>query len=423
MRAAASLAAVALGAVLLLLRQRGAGALDTVWAEDGAIFLQQALSQPGIGAWLQSYGGYLHLAPRILAGAAAGLPLSWAATFLAATAALCAAAVAVVAYHASGEHIPGRGVRFVLALAVLLVPPAGLEVANAAANLHWYLLYAAAWVSLWTPARRTGIAAGTGTLFLTAASDPFAGLVAPIVGLRLLRDRRAVDWAFAAALAAGLVLQAAVILQSAGSRPLDPLESPVDLMRWYGFHVLEPAVFGVALREAANAALGEAGAGSLALLLLAPLLLPALRAAREQPFVPATLIALHLGFYVAPVAVAGFSSSRYTITPILVLYAVIAWGVARSPASLARPVGSLAVALLATLAILDFAPPNARAAGPRWSAELARETVRCRASPGDRAVLSIPPLPADDPADPGRPGRLWRVEMPCERLLAAEGLR
>src|SRR6266516_3366799 len=61
------LVAVLAGTVIVVLRQPGAGALDTVWAEDGTVFLADAVNRSPLDALATSYAGYYHLLPRLLA--------------------------------------------------------------------------------------------------------------------------------------------------------------------------------------------------------------------------------------------------------------------------------------------------------------------------------------------------------------------
>ena len=64
-RAAASVIALAAGAVVLLLRIAGPSPLTTIWAEDRTVFLVQALASPR--HLFASYAGYLQLLPRLIA--------------------------------------------------------------------------------------------------------------------------------------------------------------------------------------------------------------------------------------------------------------------------------------------------------------------------------------------------------------------
>ncbi len=65
--AALAAAAVVLGTVVGVWRVPGAGALDTVWAEDGSVFLTGAANQGLLDSITTSYAGYYHLLPRALA--------------------------------------------------------------------------------------------------------------------------------------------------------------------------------------------------------------------------------------------------------------------------------------------------------------------------------------------------------------------
>jgi hypothetical protein len=411
------LLALLFGAALVLLRQRGPGALGTLWAEDGEVFLQQALEDPSLRGWLRGYAGYLSLAPRMLGSVAATLPIEWAPVVLSGGAALAAAAVAVVIYYAAERDVPAWTHRAALALALLVLPAAGLETANAAANIHWYLLAGLGWVALWRPKGVAGTAIGSAYLFMAATNDPFTVLAAPVVGWRWLSQRRPVDWAFAVALGAGLLAQAAVVLGSAGSRALDPLATPLtSVVRWYGFHVLQGAVFGIVLRDALNQVLGVAGAALLAVLVLAVLLAPAARAAIRRPsLVPATYTGLHLGLFLLPAVLAGFSPARYAVASIMLLYGLAAWGFAQAETP-PRTASLLALAGLALVAVLDFAPHNSRAGPPTWSEGLAAARGQCTSSA--EADVEIPPRAQRSASGPGK---RWAVRIPCRKLEPAGG--
>lgn len=412
---------ILVGAVLVLLRQRGPGALDTLWAEDGEIFLQQAIEDPSPWGWLRAYAGYLHLAPRVVASLAAILPLEWAPVVFSGSAALAAAGVAAVSFRAAEAHVPPWRARAVLALALLALPVAGLEAANAAANIHWWLLAGLGWVALWRPRGRAGLAVAASYLFVAAASDPFAVVAAPVLAWRLLPgggDRD--DRLLASALAAGLLLQAGVVLANAGSRPLDPFSAtPALLAQWYGFQVLEGAALGVVLRDSIHETFGVAAGAVLALALLGVALAPALRAALRRPsLVPVSLAGLHLGLFFLPVVLSGVSTSRYAVAPIVQLYALAAWGLCRDETGWRRFATPLAVGVFVVVAALDFAPWNARADGPRWSEELATARERCvLASPASIEVL-LPPRP-ELSEQAGGDGHRWSLRIACAALSPA----
>ena len=65
---------VALSTVSLL-RQSGAPATNTIWAEDGAVFYSEALRHSFFGGLFTPYGGYLQLYPRLAFGLLRFLPV------------------------------------------------------------------------------------------------------------------------------------------------------------------------------------------------------------------------------------------------------------------------------------------------------------------------------------------------------------
>ena len=116
--------------MVLLLRIAERSPVTTIWAEDGTVFLVQALARPE--HLLASYAGYLQLLPRIIGQLVALLPLPDAAAAFAISGAAIASAVALFVFHASAGHIRSGWPRGLLAAAVLLLPVAPLEIATAA---------------------------------------------------------------------------------------------------------------------------------------------------------------------------------------------------------------------------------------------------------------------------------------------------
>jgi hypothetical protein len=417
-RIARSLGLIFLGTAVSLIRQRGPGALDTLWAEDGSVFLQGALDDNHPRVWLQSYAGYMHLAPRVLATVAANLPVEWVPLVMSGGAALAVSCLAFAVFRFSETRVPGRPERLALAVCMVALPSAGMEAANSAANIHWYLLYALAWVAVCRPEGRRLTVASSLVAFTAAASNPFAALALPFIGWRVARERRGPDVARLGSLTAGVALQAFVVLSAVGSRPLDPTGNSITaLTRWYGFHVLEAAAFGLGLRDASVHALGVAASGAIALAVSAYMLTPAVRAAMRNPVLPLVFAILHGAFYFLPVALAQTTTPRYAIAPILLIYATVAWGIWHDREH--RQVGRkrAAVALLAVIGLVDFSPRNERSLGPGWRAELSSARQACSMHPLAEAALRIPPrnLP---PGDPREMYGYWTVRIPCGELAS-----
>src|SRR5262249_46936705 len=216
-------AAIALGALVLLVRIGGRPSWQSVSAGVRGTYLPGALAHP----WhlLQSYGGYLQLVPRLIGQVAALVPIRDASVALAVGGALVASACGLFAYHASAGQVSSRWLRALLGLSVVLLPVAQLEIADNGVNSIWYLLVALFWAALWRPRTRSGAAVAAVVAFAAAASSSLALLFAPLLAARaIVVPRRLREHAATAGWALGSLLQVGVILTSHQSRlrPHDP---------------------------------------------------------------------------------------------------------------------------------------------------------------------------------------------------------
>ena len=183
---------LALAIVAQLARIGWTASLDSLWAEDGPVFLQNAVAHGffhNIGA---EYSGYLVLVPRLIAEAATVVPLRDAPAVVSILSAALVAASALVVWWAAAGHIRSPYLRGALALATALTPVGGLETIDASAYVSWSMLFACFWLLLWRP--RTQLGASLAALFivLAALSNPGIWFLAPLALLRALavRDRR-----------------------------------------------------------------------------------------------------------------------------------------------------------------------------------------------------------------------------------------
>jgi hypothetical protein len=375
-------AAVALGALVMLARIGGRPAWDSVYAEDPGIYLPAALAHP----WylLQSYGGYLQLVPRLIGQIAALLPIKHASAVFAVGGAVVASACGLFAYHASTGHVSSRWLRVLLGLSVVLLPVAQLEIADNGVNSIWYLLTALFWAALWRPRTRAGGAAAAIVAFAAAASSSLALLYAPLFAARaVVVPRRPREHAATAGWALGCLLQVLVILTSHQSR-LRP-HNPVNAVLYYAHEVLLPALgwhLSWHLRQIAGLTGATALAGGLIVIVLACVV--ATQARRCRVFV-VTAVATGLVFTAITSAFAWGGpgqrvtirvehGARYSTVPILLLDAaliVAADAYARRWWPRPRAIAAVAV-LIAVLAAgwaTDFRYPVRRFAGPSSSWE------------------------------------------------------
>ena len=211
--AAAQVAAVALGTVVLLLRVPGIPPWRTVYAEDYFLFLPWALQHP----WhlLVAFDGYVQIVPRLIAQLVTYLPLADAARGLAVAGALVAALCALFIFHASAGHIRSVALRVLLASGVILLSSAPMEIADSGVNTLWYLGLAMFWAVLWRPRTPAGIAVAAVVSFLVTASTIIVILYAPLLAMRLFALRRPREHAVTVGWLAGCLLQARFVVSAA----------------------------------------------------------------------------------------------------------------------------------------------------------------------------------------------------------------
>jgi hypothetical protein len=415
--AALAVLAVVAGVAVGLFRQPGAGALDTVWAEDGSIFLTEVVEDGPFSSMVTSYAGYHHLVPRLLALVAAAFPAEAAAAVFAVGAALAVALLALLVYVASAAHLANRLSRILVSAPVVLVPLAQGDVLNSIANFHWFGLYALFWLLIWTPSERAGRLVAVLAVFLVAGSDILVAIFLPLALWRATRrsatgERERHGVALAVALAAGLTIHFAGLLSGSSERELAP--DPVRAVIGWVFRAVPAPLIGerwlggeITTRWLALAALAWLLVG--AVVLLAYLsgrradLPPALAVRPAWPL--AIAAALHsAALYILPVFLSGIATPRYSVAPALLVVTAL---VALLQPDLATGRGAVPLyalaALLTVVIAVNLRVDNARADGPRWSDELDRARVACAS--GGTATLPIPPLGETPP---------WQVRAPCD---------
>jgi hypothetical protein len=242
MAAAVQIAAVGLGAWVLLLRVPGRPAWRTIFGDDYFWFLAQAIQRPW--HW-GDYGGYVQVLPRFIAQVVSYLPLTDAALAFAVAGAVVAASGALFIFHASAGHVESVTLRALLAVALVLLPIAPMELIGSGVETPWYLLPVLFWAMLWRPRTRPAMAVAAAVGFLTMASNILAALLAPLLLARLYALRRPREHAVTAGWLAGCLVQATIVTylalhgQSRFDHSLTPLRKS---LAFYGHAVLLPSL-------------------------------------------------------------------------------------------------------------------------------------------------------------------------------------
>jgi hypothetical protein len=397
------LAALAVGALLLLLRISGQPPWHLIYAEDLGIFLPGALAHP----WqlLQSYGGYLQLVPRLIAQLVSLLPIRDAAVGFAVGGAIVASGCGLFAYHASGGHVRSRWLRVLASLSVVLLPVAQLEIADNGVNTLWYLLVALFWAVLWRPPTRGGSWVAGVVAFLAAASSSLGLVFAPLVAARaIVVPRRIREHGVTAGWAVGSLLQLVVIATSHLSRTgIGKLANTAPYLTHY---VILPAL-GWHLSWDLRTAIGVQDATLLMGGILAVVVCVILftQDTRCRVFV-VTAVGTGLVFVVIG---AGFAwggpnqvltvavehGARYSTVPILLLDAALIVGAdAAARRWWPRPAAVAAIAaLVAVLAVgwvWDFRYPVDRVYGTAWTATADGWLSHCQRNPAGTITVTFP---------------------------------
>jgi hypothetical protein len=242
MSAAAQIAAVGIASIAMLLRVPGRPAWRTIFGDDYFWFLAQAIQRPW--HWVQ-YGGYVQVLPRFIAQVVSYLPLTDASLAFALAGVVVAACGALVIFHASAGHIESVKLRALLAVALVLLPIAPMELIGSGVEAPWYLLPVLFWAMLWRPRTRPAMAVAAAIGFLTMASNILAALLAPLLVARLYVLRRPREHAVSAGWLAGCLVQAAYVVAAVrqGQSRLDHSLTPLrQSLAFYGHVVLAPSL-------------------------------------------------------------------------------------------------------------------------------------------------------------------------------------
>jgi len=117
-------------------------AFTKIYAEDGAISLQDSLEKTFPYDFLSSYAGYFDIIARSAGRVAASFPLEIAAQVFFFFNTLMLSWIAITVYRASNDFIFNKITRSILALSLILLPIASFESIANSTNLHFFFMSA-----------------------------------------------------------------------------------------------------------------------------------------------------------------------------------------------------------------------------------------------------------------------------------------
>jgi hypothetical protein len=395
------------------------GQIDSVWAEDGVVFLRQAEESDALSSVFRPYSGYLHIVPRLVAEVASSLPLTLASYVFSIAAALVVGGAAWSVWVFGRAHLPTAWLRAGLSAAVALLPAGGLEAVDNVANSHWFLVFAAFWALLGRRSSAWAQVVPAVIVAVAALSDPLAVVLVPLALGRLLLPRR--DWWIGASYLGAMIVQLAVVHsaeRTTGARP-----AAVDIAFGYSLRVVSTSLVGNGATERMVAAGGRGLIWAIACSVAVGLAAVAMLTKRHRVLIVAAAVA-SVGLFAVEslfalnvqypptgsMATNLFFGSRYTIVPALLLLSALAVGAQGVAERLDRKwrvvvlVGALTP--LAIVAVFDYrAEPGTRASAPGWSGSVERAVRDCTAASWDQ-VVRLPIAPTEP----------WAVELRCGML-------
>lgn len=417
---------------------------ETLWAEDGGIFLRQAMDSRFLSGLMDPYDGYLHLLPRLLAHLSLRMgPLEGYAERISWLSCACVGLVGVAVFFLSRSHIPSVWSRLLLAGIPALLPVAPLEVMGNTANLHWYMLWLTPWILIHQSRRRSSNILLVLVSFVAATTEIQTVLFVPLIWLAV-RTRR--QWGGSVGLLLGLALQFITYVSFPRSVSQDAV--PWDLGSVIIGWLLQGGMSSV---ESSASSVGVAWTyfgGALLLVPVALLLAPAVAAAFNGR---ATLVAVLASvgvsaalWFAAQVfnnrAFMNYSSFtnqewlkfdflRYAVAPAMFALGALALASGRfhwrrETERPVAPVPSLrrgitwqnsCATILATILFLGFFPPtSSRADGPSWGEQVLAGRSACASDP---QLAEVPAFVAP------RGWEYGRVAISCNRLRTNDNER
>jgi hypothetical protein len=398
-----------------LTRQLGTPSWDTIWAEDGTVFLNGAWNAHFLHSLTTPDAGYLEVVPRLLAQVVVVFPVAEAATVTALFAAAVAASASALVFVASAEAIRSLVPRLIVALAPAIASVSGPELLANFANLHWYLIFASFWALIWRKTTWPSLMATGAVLAAATLSDPLTGLYAPLAIALCAYRRRAADFAMLGVLALGSAVQFAYD----GNRTTSAPVHGADLASIFGYHVTASLLFGDRFVPELWAHLGYALIVATTVVIGAGLVWALRRSGRPARIWMSTAILYSLGFFVAPMLVRGTApvwppvspaaDSRYFFLPVLFIVAAFCIGLDGVNLAIRGEDGwrwpcLFLLGWAGLVTVLNYGIVNGRSAGPSWrdQVRVARTTCSSRAVTTVQLVIS--------------PGPPWTVLVPCRDL-------
>lgn len=414
------IAFLTLATVTQLLRVGPSNAFNSLWAEDGPVFLGEAMAHDFLHVVTTTHAEYLVVLSRLIAELGAIAPLYHAPLAMSLTAVLVVALSGLAVWFASAGQIHSPYLRALLVTLMILCPVSTIEGVASPTNVAWYTAFAVFWLLLWRPATAWGACLGALLILITGLSTPATIFFAPVVLLRAIAIRNRRD-----TLIVGAYMLAAAIQLYALAHSEEQLDVPLwtrHIVTAFMQRVVDSSVLGIELGGSTWADWGWPFLIAIVAAVVAYLGWMLVRASSSRLFAVIAIGTSAAMFMVsayerAPLgdlmtwATGDYNTlgGRYAIIPVLLLLsAALALLDSARPLSRGRPLAAIATAavlLVSLVTSFDVREGHSNRGGPPWDESLRTATGQCYSE--GLAEVSVPIAPAG-----------WTVVVACDRLVS-----
>lgn len=411
-----------LAVVMQLLRLGPSNALNSLWAEDGPVFLGEAMTHGFFHVMTITHGEYLVVLSRLIGELGTAVPLYHAPMAMNLAAVLIVALSGLAVWFASAGQIHSPYLRALLVALLVLCPVSTIEGVASPTNVAWYAAFAVFWLLLWRPATIWGACLGALLVAITALSTPATIFFAPIVLLRAIAIRNRRD-----ALIVGAYVLATAIQLSVLAHSEEHLDVPVwtrHIITAFLQRVVDSSVLGLELGGSTWADWGWPFLIAIVAAVAACLIAMLLRASSRRLFAVIAIGTSATMFMVSaynraplgdlmvwPTGAYNALGGRYAIIPTLLLIsAALALLDSVRPTWRGRPLAALATAavlLVALVTSFDVRSGDTYRGGPPWDQSLRTATAQCYSE--GLTEVSVPIAPEG-----------WTVVIACDRLVSTD---
>ncbi len=387
--------------VAQLWRQPGISSRDTIWAEDGRIFTQDALTHPPVTTLLRNYAGYTQFATRALAlGTRSLAPRSYA-PYLAVSAAVVVALLGLVVVRCARSWVVSPVLRWSLGVMVVVAPVTFSELTATITNVGWPFLIAGFWAIASREQGRFDTPLRAATVLLGALSTVIQIVLLPWAIIMAVHRRRRSDLIVLGSLVVGLGIQG-IAVKAGQSQDADTTRSISELFQLLGVRVFGSLVAGERwIAHLSTTAIIDVGVVSVLIVVVMAILARPGRLDRDRRILVASAVVTGIGSFLVTVWYRGTSTvglsapegqalggGRYGYLPVLLLFSAL---VVMVDGSGRRWLQALLVAQTAFVIATSLTLPTPRSTGPSWTASVraARGPVRRRPEPRGREPADL----------------------------------